>query len=778
MSFSKHLIKAFLSLILLVSSDAHSVIYRWVSGQAPAKPAWFVAKDGVFNSGGPEVAGLACAIDTGNGGQSGAPSGQWGEKYLFSCTGGGFLDTAMVQSACLGFPNEWGWGGGNPLSLDLGCLGTVGKGLGKCQVNGNCYVGDPINPGIGNQFEEETDFAQSGPGGLEFKRYYNSRLPGFYSLGVAWRSTIDRTVVEWDDDDGGHAVVYREDGRMIPYRLMFNGSPIKLLPNFNASSVWVADADITDKLITIVDDSGSAPVPIGYTYKVASNDDVETYFGVTQGLITSIVSRTGLSLTFSYGAGAVHPQSMTDSFGRQITFTYGGGGFIQTMIDTAGNVYWYSYDADGNLSTVTYPDMTIRTFLYNEPAHDPSGAKSLMTGIKDELGTRFATFDYDVNGMAVSAEHAGGADKFSVTAPTGSVTITDPIGVPHTATYTTVLGLPRATSFGPPCDHCGRLNYSNATYDANANVLSRTDFNNNKTCYSYDLNRNLETARIEGAGNGDNCANMFTSLPDRPDLRKISTLWHLKWRLPVKIGEPRRITTLVYNGDVVDGSPVLCAPTGALVNGEPIPVVCSQSIQPTTDTTGQGGVFGMSVGSPSTWTYTYNEFALLTSATDPNGKTTLISYYDVSDANKGKRGNIATITNPLGHVTSITDYDVSGHPLSITDPNGMVTTLTYHIRGWLTSRVAGGETTTYDYDDAGQLKKVTLPDSSYVQFSYDDAHRLTQLQDGLGNQIVYTLDAMGNHIMEDAYDPAGQLAATRYRVYDTLNRLHQAIAAR
>jgi YD repeat-containing protein len=246
----------------------------------------------------------------------------------------------------------------------------------------------------------------------------------------------------------------------------------------------------------------------------------------------------------------------------------------------------------------------------------------------------------------------------------------------------------------------------------------------------------------------------------------------------VKIAEPRRLTTLVYNGDVVDGSAVTCAPPSALVNGDPIPVLCSQSIQQTSDASGTNGVYALTIGSPSTWTYAYNGFALLTSATDPNGKTTLISYYDVGDANVGKRGNIATITNPLGHVTSITDYDLSGRPLSITDPNGMVTTLTYRVRGWLTSKVVGGETTTYDYDDAGQLKKVTLPDSSFVQFSYDDAHRLTQLQDGLGNQMVYTLDAMGNRIEEDALDPSGQLAATRRRVYDTLNRLHQAIGGR
>jgi YD repeat-containing protein len=115
--------------------------------------------------------------------------------------------------------------------------------------------------------------------------------------------------------------------------------------------------------------------------------------------------------------------------------------------------------------------------------------------------------------------------------------------------------------------------------------------------------------------------------------------------------------------------------------------------------------------------------------------------------------------------------------LSITDPNGLVTTLAYHPRGWLTSRQVGTELTTYDYDGVGQLIKVTQADGSYVQYSYDGAHRLTQLNDGLNHKIVYTLDAMGNRIKEEAFDPANTLSRTRQQVYDSLNRLHQSVGA-
>jgi RHS repeat-associated protein len=134
----------------------------------------------------------------------------------------------------------------------------------------------------------------------------------------------------------------------------------------------------------------------------------------------------------------------------------------------------------------------------------------------------------------------------------------------------------------------------------------------------------------------------------------------------------------------------------------------------------------------------------------------------------------------------------------MTDANGLVTTMAYHPRGWLTSRsVSNGttvETTSYVYDNVGQLTKVTLPDQSTLFYAYDDAHRLVGMSDQLinaspgsngalivksanlsGNKIVYTLDNMGNRIKEAHYDPAGSLQKQKQRAIDALNRLKQDI---
>src|SRR6267143_811109 len=112
-------------------------------------------------------------------------------------------------------------------------------------------------------------------------------------------------------------------------------------------------------------------------------------------------------------------------------------------------------------------------------------------------------------------------------------------------------------------------------------------------------------------------------------------------------------------------------------------------------------------------------------------------------------------------------------------PFGSTITLGYDARQRLTSRNSGGEVTTYDPDGVGQLTKVTLPDGSFLSYSYDAAHRLTGIQDnlGLGNSITYALDAMGNRTSEQVRDPANTLVQMRSRVYDQLNRLTQVIGA-
>jgi YD repeat-containing protein len=181
-----------------------------------------------------------------------------------------------------------------------------------------------------------------------------------------------------------------------------------------------------------------------------------------------------------------------------------------------------------------------------------------------------------------------------------------------------------------------------------------------------------------------------------------------------------------------------------------------------------------------TWTYTYNANGQPLTMDGPRtdvSDITTYTYYANNDADHGKAGNLASITNAQGQITQITTYNAHGQPLTIVDPNGLATTLTYDPRMRLTSRTVGGETTSYTYDGVGQLTKVTLPDGSFMTYFYDAAHRLTQIADSVGNKIVYTLDLVGNRVKEEVFDPSNILAQTRSRVYNSLSRLTQEIGA-
>ena len=212
--------------------------------------------------------------------------------------------------------------------------------------------------------------------------------------------------------------------------------------------------------------------------------------------------------------------------------------------------------------------------------------------------------------------------------------------------------------------------------------------------------------------------------------------------LETRIAEPKKLTTITYNGQGAT-----CAPSTVLVDGKPPAVICTRTEQATTDETGAAGFAATVTGTARTWRYTYTTYGRVLTATDPNNRTTTTSYHPDNDADLGKRGNVASITNAANHTTFITDYNPHGQPTRIVDPNGVVTVLTYDPRMRLTSRTVGNEATVFGYDPVGQMTSVNLPDGARLTYTYDAAHRLTAINDHKGNRIDYTLDAMGNRIL-------------------------------
>lgn len=580
--------------------------------------------------------------------------------------------------------------------------------------------GNPIETGLGNKFQAETDFVGGIATGLSLVRYYNSNDtvnlgtngPGF---GTNWITAWHRYVVIMLPLQPGtsFAQSFRPSGRVEEW-------------NLNVSGQWVTAPHVRSRFSLLTDGNDNV---IGARI-VTTDDTIEEYteieivgsFGYFH--LTGLTTRQGLVTNLAYDVNH-NPVQVTGPFGPSLSFSYDSDRHVTQMTTPNGDVYSYDYFysyvlAKGILSAVTYPDGSTRKYLYEN-----SSLPHALTGIIDEKGKRFATYTYSTSafkGYALSSEHAGGVDKTTLTysySGTGypMTKVTDTRGNEHTYTFKNQFNYIKVTSLsGKPVQTSGGKAF---TYDANGFIASRTDWNNNVTTYTHDARGN-ETSRTEAFG---------TALA-----RTITTNWHTTYNLPTRIVEPNLTTDFTYDAQ------------GNLLSNKITSNGLTRKIS-----------------------YTYNVFGQVLTVKDPLGNVTNLGY--------DSDGNLTSITNPLGHITQYTAYNLNGRPLTMIDPNGVTTTLTYDLRGRLTSRTVGTLTTGYAYDLAGNLIKLTLPDNSFYSFSYDAAHRLLGVTDALGNRIAYTLNAVSNKTKEQVFDSENVQKYVHSYAYDDINQLIRSVGA-
>lgn len=172
------------------------------------------------------------------------------------------------------------------------------------------------------------------------------------------------------------------------------------------------------------------------------------------------------------------------------------------------------------------------------------------------------------------------------------------------------------------------------------------------------------------------------------------------------------------------------------------------------------------------WSYTYNSLGLIETA---NGPRTDVQ--DVTTYAYNAKGYLTTVTNALGHITQLSNFDSYGNPQILVDANGVQTSLTYTLQGWLASVSTAGSTTSFEHDAVGLITKVTRGDGSWLSYTWDDARRLTKITNNLGETIEYSLDAMGNRTAQRLKDASSTLTQQQTWVYDELGRLLRSVGA-
>lgn len=622
------------------------------------------------------------------------------------------------------------------------------------EAMGANHVGDPIDASTGNYYLQEDDY-EGGPW-LTFRRFYNSNgATAPAAMGFRWRHIFDRSL-SISGTPVSTVISLRPDGKQAIYT------------RSDSSSAWTTDTP-TDVLTDLHDAQGAVT---GYTLFVGGTRQTESYD--LTGHLISVLGQDGQGITLAYtttpspAIGLL--STVTDSNGRQLRFSYDSSARVSVvkLPDGNGNQLSYGYNfSSSNLGSVVLADDRTRIYAYNETGLvGTTPLPNALTGITDERGIRYENITYDDQGRATSSAFAGnvGSTRIAYQAD-GSSAITYPLGnIVHLAPVS-MAGLMRVGTLDAPCTpDCGQP-WKSRTYDTNGFPASMVDFNGVSTQTTYDVFGLLHATR-EAVG--------------LPEERLTQTTWDTTLRLPLVTrvldgsGTAITATSQVYgttglllarcDADLVvaGASTYVCSPTGAAPAGirRRTYTYCTA-----VDTT-QCPVAG-----------------LLLSTTGPRNdlaQTTTYQYY-MDDTAQWRHGDLKSVTDALGHVTTVASYDGAGRPTRTVDANGVITDLVYTPRGWLRSRTvranADGSSASNDamtaiaYTGYGNVDTLTDPSGLVTTFVYDNAHRLTDIQDTAGNRIHYVLDAAGNRLQEQVLNPSGTVVKGVTRAYSPLGRL-------
>jgi YD repeat-containing protein len=173
-------------------------------------------------------------------------------------------------------------------------------------------VGNPIVPGQGCKVQWETDYTFGGASPLNFKRYYHSQSP-YHDRSAAQRSAGQPLATQprrpaQSRGSANLVLLLRDDGQILYFR-----------PKAGSATDWVSDADIVGQL---------KKTATGWTWR-ESDDAVETFDAAGRRLAR--VERGGLSLSYSYVPGSDRLAGIQDNFGRSLTLTYNAQNLLSEL---------------------------------------------------------------------------------------------------------------------------------------------------------------------------------------------------------------------------------------------------------------------------------------------------------------------------------------------------------------------------------------------------------------------------------------------------------------
>ena len=630
------------------------------------------------------------------------------------------------------------------------CVMTPGvisknKSLGEMSCReGSPYAGNPISVVYSNKLQVETDLEPSSLSGLGITRTYNSRDKNrglTYRFGSGWHSNHDRSIklsVKLGNTVVETAYLARPDGKTWYFTLV--------------DGVWQTDEDVPGTLIRTSE---------GWQYS-NDRDEVETYDNA--GRLIQLATRPGIAFDYTYNASN-DVATVSTNLGESLSYTYDGDRRITAITDHTGRVWKYSYDDNNNLEFVAYPDATpgedsdnpVRQYHYENSVYPQA-----LTGITDERGIRYATYEYDDSSGAPVATYHGPqttilTDRIDGVSMlyNGSIrTVTNSNG--ETSTYTRVIynGVPMVADVtGPGCVSCGTGNSSYQYDPQTRDLLQKTENGVTTEFGGYDANGN-PGYRIEALGTSAERRIDYTY--DSRYFSKIATRSE-----PSVYAGSSKVTAYTYDDF---GNRTTETIAGFTPDGTP-------------------------VSRTTTWQYNgpLHQLSQIDGPRTDISDITTFRYYPDDPLEGNNRARLEEIEDATGTLTrSDIRYTATGKVASEDRLNGLSLVFTYYpgndrLETLTQSDGTTSQVTRWTYLATGDVASITTADgtsdAATITFGYDDARRLTRVTDGLGNSIEYNLDSEGNRLEENIYDGNGLLRKAITRTFDSYNRLDTASRA-
>lgn len=400
-----------------------------------------------------------------------------------------------------------------------------------------CKKGNPVDIFTGNKVQHEQNIVGYGSGGLSLGWYYNSQRKhvNTYSGQKVTNHPLLSSRPVWMHDYEKRLYFYNNGIRPVIERVHPADSQSQYLVKMGENN-WV---DALGVVFPSMEEMTEEPIE-RWKY---TKDDGSSEFYNPQGRLVKQTDSQGRETLLNYSDNKL--AQVSNWKGRTLDFSYNINGVLESVTDSAGQIYRYNFNSDGLLTSVIFPDETpeensdnpVRRYLY-----EVSTIPHALTGIIDENGHLAASWTYSGDGRAISSSHAGGADTTTFSYGTNSTTVTNALGKETTYHYSPVTNIWGVVFKnvnlidrveGHQSLHCAAAN-TDYQYDWDGFVKKEIDKNGNITTYTRDA-RGRELSRTEARYN--------------IEARTISTTWVPHLHKPLTVTEPKRITEYTYDAN-------------------------------------------------------------------------------------------------------------------------------------------------------------------------------------------------------------------------------------